>query len=520
MIPAVMKKSLVYHPFLFAIYPVLFLFANNIGQVRLTEIIKPLIIVLLITSLLFALFKLLLKDVHKAGFEVALLLLLTFTYGQVNNLLSDVGLITNDPRPLLALWAVFFILGVWGIWRLLKRGDAITRILNVVSPILLIFPIIQIVQFVTTSPITDPLHEEIGIDLDIYSNLSDNTNPPDIYYIVLDAYAREDVLNEVYNYDNSDFLDFLSKNGFYIAEESFTNYIQTGLALSASMNMVYLDPFAETMGTQSQNREPMAGLIQDSTIREVLESMGYKTIATISGYDLTEIKDADLYYTSSESEVDQFDDILLMTTPALILKDDILFKARRDRVLFGIESLRNISTVEGPKFVFSHLMIPHPPFVFGPSGEEIRPIWVFNRKDGNYYEGTPEEYINGYRKQLDYTNQLIQDVIKDILSRSDETPIIILQGDHGPGALLNWELVERNHCLKERAAIFNAILLPGNESRLYPTITPVNTFRVVLDTYFETDLGTLEDKTFYSSWWTPYDFVDVSEVERHKCIQQ
>lgn len=364
MIPAVMKKSLVYHPFLFAIYPVLFLFANNIGQVRLTEIIKPLIIVLLITSLLFALFKLLLKDVHKAGFEVALLLLLTFTYGQVNNLLSDVGLITNDPRPLLALWAVFFILGVWGIWRLLKRGDAITRILNVVSLILLIFPIIQIVQFVTTSPITDPLHEEIGIDLDIYSNLSDNTNPPDIYYIVLDAYAREDVLNEVYNYDNSDFLDFLSKNGFYIAEESFTNYIQTGLALSASMNMVYLDPFAETMGTQSQNREPMAGLIQDSTIREVLESMGYKTIATISGYDLTEIKDADLYYTSSESEVDQFDDILLMTTPALILKDDILFKARRDRVLFGIESLRNISTVEGPKFVFSHLMIPHPPLRF------------------------------------------------------------------------------------------------------------------------------------------------------------
>ena len=96
-----------------------------------------------------------------------------------------------------------------------------------------------------------------------------------------------------------------------------------------------------------------------------MENIGYKTIAIISGYDLTEIKDADQYYTSSESEADQFDDILLMTTPALIFKDDILYKARRDRILFGIESLRSIPAIEGPKFVFAHFMLPHPPFVFG-----------------------------------------------------------------------------------------------------------------------------------------------------------
>lgn len=514
-----MNRNIVIHPFVFAVYPILFLFAHNIGQVNPTEVIKPLFIVLLFTTLLFILIRLILKDWHRAGLEVSLLLFLTFAYGQVFNLLSLKGIINNDHQFLAAFWAVFLILGIWGIWRVLKQTESITRILNVVAPILLIFPLFQIIQFLIVSPNPDQAQEIIEIELEITKDLSEITDRPDIYYIILDGYARADILEQVYTYDNTSFLQFLSEKGFYIATDSYTNYIQTGLALSASLNMVYLDSVAESMGSQSENREPLAELIQKSLLREFLESSGYKTIAIVSGYHLTEIKDADFYYSSNKSEVDQFNDILSMTTPALIIKDDILYEANRDRILFAIESLRTIPAIEGPKFVFAHLMLPHPPFVFGSSGEEIQPVWVFNRKDGNYYEGTPEQYIAGYRNQLEYTNQLIKDVITDILTNSDETPIIILQADHGPGALLNWELVERNDCLKERTSILNAILIPGHDSQLYPTITPVNTFRLVLDAYLGTDLGPIEDKTFYSSWWSPYDFIDITDEERYFCLR-
>ena len=67
-------------------------------------------------------------------------------------------------------------------------------------------------------------------------------------------------------------------------------------------------------------------------------------------------------------------------------------------------------------------------------------------------------------------------------------------------------------CLKERYTILNSFYFPdGDYEQLYPGISPVNTFRVVMDKYFGTDLGLLEDKTYYSGWTNLYDFVDVTD---------
>ena len=48
---------------------------------------------------------------------------------------------------------------------------------------------------------------------------------PDIYYIILDGYAHFDTLRNIYGYDNSLFYDFLEKNGFYIPDNSLSNYL-------------------------------------------------------------------------------------------------------------------------------------------------------------------------------------------------------------------------------------------------------------------------------------------------------
>jgi hypothetical protein len=47
---------------------------------------------------------------------------------------------------------------------------------------------------------------------------------PDIYYVILDGYARADILDELYGYDNSRFLDYLERHGFFVAETSHSNY--------------------------------------------------------------------------------------------------------------------------------------------------------------------------------------------------------------------------------------------------------------------------------------------------------
>ena len=60
-------------------------------------------------------------------------------------------------------------------------------------------------------------------------------------------------------------------------------------------------------------------------------------------------------------------------------------------------------------------------------------------------------------------------------------------------------------------AILNAYYLPGgDEGLLYPTITPVNSVRVVFNLYFNRNFDLLEDVSYYADWSSPYDFIDVT----------
>ena len=97
------------------------------------------------------------------------------------------------------------------------------------------------------------------------------------------------------------------------------------------------------------------------------------------------------------------------------------------------------------------------------------------------------------------------------MEQSKQPPIIIIQGDHGPGNyfdLVNFD----DTCLMERYSILNAYYFPDkNYEELYPAITPVNSFRVVFNQYFGGDLQLLEDKNYYAGWFSPYAYHDVSD---------
>ena len=66
-------------------------------------------------------------------------------------------------------------------------------------------------------------------------------NPPDIYYIILDEYPNNESLKKNYGFDNTEFLTFLENSGFYVVNNSFSNYPTTIQSLSSSLNMEYLD---------------------------------------------------------------------------------------------------------------------------------------------------------------------------------------------------------------------------------------------------------------------------------------
>jgi hypothetical protein len=77
--------------------------------------------------------------------------------------------------------------------------------------------------------------------------ISSQEATPDIYYIILDGYGRADMLQALYGFDNSMFVNALEQRGFVVASESQSNYHRTLLSLSSSLNMQYLDRMSSVM---------------------------------------------------------------------------------------------------------------------------------------------------------------------------------------------------------------------------------------------------------------------------------
>jgi hypothetical protein len=62
--------------------------------------------------------------------------------------------------------------------------------------------------------------------------------------------------------------------------------------------------------------------------------------------------------------------------------------------------------------------------------------------------------------------------------------------------------------------IFNAYYFyDRNYSRLSPDISPVNSFRVILDQYFGLNLPLLENHSYFLRVYHPYDFLEVTNYK-------
>ena len=117
-----------------------------------------------------------------------------------------------------------------------------------------------------------------------------------------------------------------------------------------------------------------------------------------------------------------------------------------------------------------------------------------------------------------YLNSRLIDVITAILENSPTPPIIIIQGDHGPGAYYDTLELDES-CLIERYSILNAYFFPDQAyEALYPSISPVNSYRVILNQYFGANLELLEDRNYFAGWLSPYQFTDVSDKIKSACL--
>lgn len=527
------------YPVLYALYPVLALLAANLGEIPISAAGRSLAAAAGAGLMLVLLLSLLARDLRKGGLLAVGYIVLFASYGHVYDQVEGVSVgpvLVGRHRYLLALWAAVAV--GWTVWVLTRRraSAGLRRALQVAGLTLVVFPLMTMGRYYGASVGASQNLAPQGIAEGVSSSDS-RSEYPDIFYIILDGYGRSDVLRELYEVDNTAFIEFLKSRGFYVADESTSNYSQTLLSLASSLNMQYLDDLAEKEGPASGNLAPLDEMIAHSTVRQVLGQLGYQFVAFETGYPHIEIRDADLFLAprydtyhehpsvASALRLNEFEGLLIDTTLVKAIAEyyesaqevvralnDFTYLKHRARVTFTLDSLGDIAAMPGHYFVYAHVVSPHPPFVFGKFGQEIPHSGPYGLDDRGCC--SPAEYIEGYAAQLAYISSLVEQAVADILANAETRPIIILQGDHGPGAYINLEApLQSNMC--DRLSILNAYLVP-EEAReaVYPSITPVNTFRLILATVFGADLALLEDESYFAPGGHPYALVRVTDRVR------
>lgn len=505
------KGPVAFYAIFFWVNSILTLWKTNLGQVNAYALIRPLLLTLLVAGAVWAINQLWMRSAQRAAALTAWEGILFTTYGHVYGLIENQqigGWVYGRHRYLLLIWLLLTVLGYSVVRKLPERMDQLTRFANLLSLALVLYPLVEaIVSFAGQSPSAGSKAETASTSA---QELNMPETLPDVYFIVLDGYGRQDLLANRYYYDNTEFIDFLKEKGFYVADCSRSNYNHTWFSIASTLNMNYI----QNLGGENERARPTE-LIKHSRLRSSLAELGYKMVSFETGYDFTDITDADVYIHTGQSwalqetfsaPVNSFELMYLSTTLATaalemrgISEDQIDQAVKRDRMEFTYTQLAQVPRIQGPKLVYAHINTTHPPFVYlrdeqQRSAEEAQDARI----------PTLGTQTRLYRDAIITSDEKMEGVISSILAESATPPIIVLEGDHGPFLSNDTEHLFDN---------LNAYYFPDQDySRLYPSISSVNSFKVVLDQFFGATEILQDDISYYSTTNDSWDFQAVPET--------
>ena len=188
---------------------------------------------------------------------------------------------------------------------------------------------------------------------------------------------------------------------------------------------------------------------------------------------------------------------------------------RRERITHALTHLSDFASEDGRYYLFAHIYLPHIPFLYGPNGEELH---YHENLNLYWYDVEPEDYIEYYNYQIDYLNNAILKTIDSIISNTTKPVVIILQSDHGDEKFLDRER-PTTLGVSVRSSILNAIYFSDQDYEgLYSTMTPVNTFRVIFNHWFETNYPMIDDNVYFHEHSL---YTDISEKPEFidSCVQ-
>jgi hypothetical protein len=473
-----------------AVYPVLFLYAHNVGQLVLKQLFLPLIFSLLLSLIIFIVWLVILKNNLKAGLATVFFLVLFWYYGILYMYLSKAVNLQHWHLIPILLFIYFHL--VYFITKT-RQQKTLTNLNTIVFLPMLLLVIVNAAAIIPAE----------FRKYKTFRNQSEETGPayravagkdhPDICIILLDEYACFTTIKEEWGYDNSAFSLFLKEKGFFIAAGSKVRSDNTLRSVPAILNLEYVDKNLTDAGLYRK--------YNDNLLFSYLDGIGYKIIFLDGcGRARHTMKLKNILHVYYEDDVidrgyklNEFADLVArqsMLSPFMYILEDentnVYYKATNYFFANINDYLMRKEKAGQPVFLFAHINCPHLPYVFDRNGN-------FSENPTNYWE---YKFLDKsvlrklYLEQFIYATKRITGVVNELLKRPGNKPVIILLSDHGPrDESAGIENKEQSH------RVLNAVYFPDLDYRnLYDSIAPVNTIRVVLNKYLGENFKMLEDK--------------------------
>lgn len=414
-------------------------------------------------------------DRFKSAVLASIFTVLFFFFGdirmQLEKLLSETPCFAfTRLRYMLVTVGCLWVVLSWGVIRSRRSFLVLSRYLNAVSTAMIA---VTIGQLLMTSPVPSvPVGPKAHVPLQL------PPNPPDVYYILTDAYTSSESLQKYWNFDNSAFVDALTREGFRVVKNAQGNGDFTPRCLATSLNMDYPPRLAPT-ATLPERVKYLCHVIETAEVPARFKASGYK----ITALSLFATAGEPRFYMFPIIGSTTFGEYLMTKTAAGYLN------SYRTRTRFGDTNLKIASLlskiprekIDQPRFVYAHLMMPHEPFFFDRNGNRVK-------RGMNASTVRKEDYLD----QLIFENSLLTNVVSEIIKNSKTPPIIIVQGDHG------FRHLPIENRREESTTILNALYLPGaSDDWIYDGMTPVNTFRMIFNRYFGEHYEYLPDKQLF-----------------------
>jgi hypothetical protein len=477
-------------PFLVAVYPVLFLYARSVEEANLSDVLICGAVVGLVSTGLAYLLGFMFTNRLRASLAAAAILAWSFLFSGY----LRVGRLFVQPfssSPLLdylflAIWLAALIGFVILIHRLKwseQKVETVYRFVLLACLFAVGLAALQCMNYVSKKDaVAATLWENEGEAMPADWKPAMPSEARDIYFIILDRYANDDVLRKDFAFDNSKFYQELEKRGFKVDRHATTSYPMTAPAMASVLNMRYLGPqFGEVTD--------YFPAMQRNEVSKLLVDAGYNYHYFGNYYaPLRKSYYADWNFKISTLPCEFADSLVNMTPLRPLIGRNYKFRFVSDK----FAKLGEVGSDPETTFVYAHFLVPHPPYAFARDGMPLTE-WTRSTKD--------EKTL--YIDQLVATNQLILMTLDKILASSEKEPVIFLQADEGPYLMAGDEELSREEQIEKRTGILNASLIPDNavRRRMPERLTPVNTFRFVFKEFFGAPIDLLPDRMHY--WERP-----------------